>query len=131
MQTESNRPVPEWIVPLAVAAVGVPTFIAFWIGGQPQLGALWAGASVMFGVVIALGGRSDTIRMLRGAEDDERTLMLEYRATTATAIVLVVALVALFLAAGIRGENGVVYGGLLLLAEATHLTVLVVLNRKS
>ena len=131
MQTESNSPLPGWIVPLAVAAVGVPTFIAFWIGGRPQLGALWAGASVVFGVVIALGGRSDTIRMLRGAADDERTLMLEYRASTATAIVLVLALAALFLAAGIRGESGLVYGALLLLAEATHLTALVVLNRKS
>ena len=131
MQTESNSPLPGWIVPLAVAAVGVPTFIAFWIGGPPQLGALWAGASVVFGVVIALGGRSDTIRMLRGPADDERTLMLEYRASTATAIVLVLALAALFLAAGIRGESGLVYGALLLLAEATHLTALVVLNRKS
>ena len=47
------------------------------------------------------------------------------------AIVLIVALVGLFFAAGIRGENGLVYGALLLVAEAAHLVALAVLNRKS
>ncbi len=44
--------------------------------------------------------------------------------------VLVVALVGLFYAAAIRGEHGIVYGVLLLVAEATRLTALTVLNRK-
>ena len=48
-----------------------------------------------------------------------------------TAVVLIAALACLFLAAGIRGESGVVYGVLLLLAEATHLGALAVLNRRS
>ncbi|MBA2383868.1 MAG: hypothetical protein H0V68_04290 [Actinobacteria bacterium] len=131
MQTEARRPMPEWVVPLLVAGVGAPTFGAFWIGGRPQLGAVWAAISVAFGIVIAVGGRSDTILMLRGAEEDERTMLLEYKATTAMGLVLIVALVGLFLAAGIRGENGLVYGVLLLVAEVTHLTALFVLNRKS
>jgi len=114
-----------------VAAVAVPTFVAFWIGGQPQLGAVWAGVSVAFGLVLAVGGRSDTIRLLRGADDDERALTLEYQAMTATALVLVVALAGLFLAEGIRGESGVVYAVLLLLAEATRVAALAVLNRRS
>ncbi|MBA2296824.1 MAG: hypothetical protein H0W14_02145 [Actinobacteria bacterium] len=114
MQAEARAPVPEWVVPLLVAAVAIPTFVAFWIGGRPELGAVWAGVSVAFGMALALGGRNDTIRMLRGSEDDERTLLLEYRATAAMGVVLVAALVGLFLAAGIRGENGLVYGLLLL-----------------
>jgi len=122
---------PGWVVPTLVAAVAIPTFLAFWAGGRPQLGALWAGVSIAFGLVLLVGGRSDTIRILRGAEDDERALELESRAMTFTALVLNVALVGLFLAAGIRGENGLVYGALLLLAEATHLVALAVLNRKS
>lgn len=131
MNVESHKSMPEWLTPVLVAAVGVPTFAAFWIGGRPELGAVWAAVSVAFGLVVALGGRSDTIRMLRGTEDDERTRLLEYKATTAMGIVLVVALVGLFMAAGIRGENGLVYGVLLLLAEATHLVALAVLNRRS
>lgn len=131
MQTSPGEPVPSWVVPTLVAAVGIPTFLAFWVGGQPELGALWAGVSVVFGLALAVGGRSETLRMLRGNEDDERTMLLEYKATTATGIVLIVALLGLFLASGIRGENGLVYGALLLLGEATHLVALAVLNRKS
>jgi len=44
---------------------------------------------------------------------------------------MIVALAGLFLAAGVRGESGVVYGVLLILAEATHLVALAVLNRKN
>jgi hypothetical protein len=131
MQTEPSRPLPEWVTPVLVAAVGLPTFVAFWIGGRPQLGALWAGVSVLFGVVLAVGGRSDTIRLLRGSDDDERTLLLESRAMTVTAVVLVTALAALFLAEGLRGESGLTYALLLVLAEATHLISLAVLNRRS
>jgi hypothetical protein len=131
MLSEPRMPMPPWVVPTLVAAFGIPTFAAFWIGGRPELGAIWAAVNVAFAIVIAVGGRSDTIRLLRGAEDDERTLLLEYQATTISAIVLVVALTCLFLAAGIRGENGLVYAGLLILAEATHLGALFALNRKS
>lgn len=131
MQTEHGRALPEWVTPLLVAGVAVPTFVAFWIGGRPQLGALWAGISVLFGLVLAVGGRSDTIRLLRGGEDDERAVALEYRATAAMGMVLVLALAGLFLAAGVRGESGVTYALLLLLAEATHLVALAALNRRS
>jgi hypothetical protein len=117
-------------VPLLVAAVAIPTFVAFWIGGRPQLGLAWAAVSVVFGAALALGSRSDTLRLLRGADDDERARLLEHRAMTAVALVLTVALAGLFLAAGIRGESGLVYGVLLILAEVTHVAALSVLNRR-
>jgi hypothetical protein len=119
------------LVPLLVAAVGAPAFLAFWIGGRPLLGAVWGGLSVLFGLLLALGGRSDTLRMLRGGEDDERTMVLEYKAMTAVALVLVVALAGLFLAAGVRGESGLVYGALLITAEVVHVAGLALLNRRS
>ena len=131
MQTDSPRPLPEWLAPLLVAAVALPTFLAFWIGGRPELGAVWAGVNIAFAIVIALGRRSDLIRILSGVEDDERTRLLEYKAGTVMGFMLVFALVGLFYAAAIRGESGLVYGVLLLLAEATRLVALMVLNRKS
>lgn len=131
MQKNPGDPMPQWLAPLLVAAVAVPTFGAFWIGGRPELGALWAAVNVGFALVIALGRRSETIQLLSGTEDDERTRLLEYKAGTAMGFVVVLALVVLFLAAGIRGESGLVYGVLLLLAEATRLVSLVVLNRRS
>lgn len=131
MQTNRGNPMPQWLAPLLVAAVAIPTFGAFWIGGRPEIGALWAAVNIGFALVIAIGRRSDTIQLLSGTEDDERTRLLEYKAGTAMGFVLVLALVALFFAAGIRGESGLLYGLLLLLAEATRLVVLAVLNRRS
>lgn len=131
MQKNPGDPMPQWLAPLLVAAVAVPTFVAFWIGGRPELGALWAAVNVGFALVIALGRRSETIQLLSGTEDDERSRLLEYKAGTAMGFVVMLALVMLFLAAGIRGESGLVYGLLLLLAEATRLVSLVVLNRRS
>lgn len=131
MKKEPQLQLPDWLASLLVAAVAVPTFAAFWIGGRPGLGAVWAGVNVAFALVIVLGRRSDTIRLLSGVEDDERTRLLEYKAGTIMGFVLVAALVGLFYAAAIRGESGIVYGVLLLLAEATRLTALAVLNRKS
>lgn len=131
MQKSPGDPMPQWLAPLLVAAVAVPTFGAFWIGGRPELGAVWAAVNVGFALVIALGRRRETIQLLSGTEDDERTRLLEYKAGTAMGFVVVLALVVLFLAAGIRGESGLVYGLLLLLAEATRLVSLVVLNRRS
>jgi hypothetical protein len=120
----------RWI-PALVAALAIPTFIAFWIGGDPRAGLIWGGLSVVFALVLVVGGRSDTIRLLRGEDDDERALALELQATTMTAAVLIVALAALFLVTAARGESPVVYGVLLLLAEMTHLGALAVLNRRS
>lgn len=128
--TEAPEPMPGWVTPTLVAAVAVPTFVAFWIGGRPQLGALWAAANLVFALVLALGRRHDAIRLAGGLDDDERSRQLEYRAGTATAFVLLLALVGLFLAAGVRGESGLVYGVLLLLGELTRLTTLAVLARR-
>jgi hypothetical protein len=120
-----------WWIPVLVGALAIPTFVAFWIGGRPEAGLVWGSLSVVFGLGLAIGGRSETIRLLRGQDDDERTLALELQATTLTAVVLIVALATLFLVTAARGESPVVYGVLLLLAEVTHLGALAVLNRRS
>jgi hypothetical protein len=112
-------------------ALAIPTFVAFWIGGRPGAGLLWGSLSVVFGLILALGGQSDTVRLLRGQDDDERAMALELRATTLTAGVLIVALAVLFLVTAARGENPIIYGLLLLLAEVTHHGALAVLNRRS
>lgn len=132
MQTAAAKPRDSWWwVPVLVAGVSVPTFVAFWIGGRPGAGALWGSLSVVFALILVFGGRSETVRLLRGQDEDERTLALELRATTLTAVVLILALAGLFLVTAARGENPIVYGVLLLLAEATHLGALAVLNRRS
>jgi hypothetical protein len=131
MQTASPSSHARAWVPALVAALAIPTFLAFWIGGDPRAGLIWGSLSILFALVLVLGGRSDTIRLLRGEDDDERGVALETQATMLTAVVLIVALAVLFLVTAARGENPLVYGLLLLLAEVTHLGALAVLNRRS
>jgi hypothetical protein len=132
MQTAAAKPRESWWwIPALVAGLAVPTFLAFWIGGDPQAGLIWGSLSILFALALVLGGRSDTIRLLRGEDDDERTLALELQATMWTTVALTLALATLFLVTAARGENPLVYGLLLLLAETTHLGALAVLNRRS
>jgi hypothetical protein len=131
MQTAAPSPQSRRWVPAAVAALAIPTFLAFWIGDNPRAGLIWGALSVAFALVLVLGGRSDTIRLLRGEDDDERGVELETRASMLTAAVLSIALAGLFLVTAARGDNPLVYGLLLLLAETTHLVALAVLNRRS
>ena len=131
MEARNPNPLPSWLVPTLVAALAAPTFAAFWIGGRPGLGALWAAVQIGFALVLVAGGRSDTIQMLRGGADDERTLALEAQAMSITAGVLTIALAGLFLAEGIRGNSGLTYAALLVAGELVHLTALAVLNRRS
>ncbi|HEV2902188.1 MAG TPA: hypothetical protein VGW30_02885 [Gaiellaceae bacterium] len=132
MQTAAAKPRGSRLwVPALVAGLAVPTFVAFWIGGDPRAGVIWGSLSIVFALVLAVGGRSDTVRLLRGEDDDERGVALGLQATTLTAVVLIVALAGLFLVTAARGESPLVYGILLLLAEVTHLGALAVLNRRS
>lgn len=132
MQNVMTEPAPRpaWVVPALIASTAVPTFVAFWIGGNPQLGVAWACVSLVLAAVVAVGGRSETIQLIRGEHDDERSVALENQALTITSLVLTLALVALFLAAGVRGESGLEFGALLILGEATHFVALAVLNRR-
>ena len=70
-------------------ALGLAFGAALWIGGEPEDG-LWAlGVMVVFGLLIAVGGRSETIRGLRGDGRDERFERLDRDATALAGIVLI------------------------------------------
>jgi hypothetical protein len=131
MHADTYPGLPVWLAPVAVAAVSAVTLGAFWIGGRPGLGLVWAAVNVLFALVFVLGRRHDAIRAIGGVDDDERTRTLDYQATTVTATVLIVALAGLFLASALRGESGLVYGVLLLLGETTRFVALAVLVRRS
>jgi hypothetical protein len=131
MHVEPYKPLPVWLAPVLVVGISAVTLGAFWLGGRPGLGLVWAAINALFAVVFFAWRRSDAVRMLGGVDDDERTRTLDYQATTVMAVVLAVALAALFLASAVRGESGLVYGALLLLGETSRLTALVVLARRS
>ena len=130
MEAQQAQPLPGWTAPTLVAATAIPTFVAFWIGGNPRTGRLWALVALGFAAALAVGGRIDALRILSGRDDDERTRDVDRRATAAMGMVLVLALVVCFLASALRGESGLVFGVLLVLAEATRLTATTIITRR-
>ena len=57
----------RWFVPLFAVALGFVVFAAQWIGGDPGSGLESLGIMTGVGALFLFGGRSETIRGLRGA----------------------------------------------------------------
>jgi hypothetical protein len=67
----------KWFLPLFAVALGIVMLAAQWVGGNPGSGLVSLGILTAFGALILLGGRSETIRGLRGDGRDERFRMID------------------------------------------------------
>jgi hypothetical protein len=54
----------KWFLPLFAVALGMVVFVAQWIGGDPGSGLVSFAIVAGFGLLVLLGGRSETIRGL-------------------------------------------------------------------
>jgi hypothetical protein len=71
----------KWFLPLFAVALGLVMLAAQWVGGNPGSGLVSLGILTAFGTLILLGGRSETIRGLRGDGRDERFRMIDVHAS--------------------------------------------------
>ena len=62
----------KWFLPVFACALGLVMLAAESIGGHPAAGLGSLAIMVAFGALVLLGGRSETIRGLRGDGRDER-----------------------------------------------------------
>jgi len=116
----------KWFLPLFAVALGLLTFVAQWIGGNPRSGlvsfAILAGA----GLVLLLGGRSETIRGLRGDGRDERFREIDIHATALAGIAVITALIIAFLVELARGHNGDPYSWLGAIGGITYIAAIII-----
>jgi hypothetical protein len=75
----------RWFGPLFALALGGVMFGAQTIGGHPGSSLVSFGILAFIGAVFALGGRSETIRGLRGDGRDERFQRIDIHATVSPA----------------------------------------------
>ena len=80
------------MVPAAVA-LGVVVFVAQWIGGDPGSGLVSFAIVASFGLLVLLGGRSETIRGLRGDGRDERFRQIDIHATALAELAVITAVI--------------------------------------
>ena len=122
-----DRPHSKWTAPAFAVGLGGLIWLGAWIGGQPLLA--WWGLGVMtaMGAVTALGGRSETLRALRGDGADERFAQIDLRATAYAGLALTLAIIGGFVFELAQRRDGSPYtwlgpaGGLAYLASIIYL----------
>lgn len=81
-----------WATPSLCVALGVVGGTAQWLGGNRRDALISFGLMAAIAAVFALGGRNETIRMLRGDGRDERWALIDVRATAVAGTVIIVIL---------------------------------------
>jgi hypothetical protein len=118
----------KWFVPLFAVVLGMVVFAAQWIGGDPGSGLESLAIMTAFGALIRLGGRSETIRGLRGDGRDERFRQIDIHATALAGLTVIVAIIVAFVIELARGHNGSPYAWLGAIGGLTYLVAIVVLR---
>ena len=118
----------KWFVPLFAVVLGMVVFAAQWIGGDPGSGLESLAIMTAFGALIRLGGRSETIRGLRGDGRDERFRQIDIHATALAGLTVIVAIIVAFVIELARGHNGSPYAWLGAIGGLTYLIAIVVLR---
>jgi hypothetical protein len=117
----------KWFVPLVSVGLGLVMLAALSIGGQTGPGLVSLGILSAFGALILLGGRSETIRGLRGDGSDERFRQIDLHASAFSGFVVIIAVIVGYLVEAANGRSGAPYtwlgalGGLAYLAAVTFM----------
>jgi hypothetical protein len=111
----------KWFLPLFAVALGLVVFIAQWIGGDPGSGLVSFAILAGFSALVLLGGRSETIRGLRGDGSDERFRRIDIHATAVAGLAVISAIIIAFLVEVARGHSGSPYSWLGALAGIAYL----------
>src|SRR3954449_4494959 len=96
----------KWFLPLFSVALGFVMLAAMWIGGDPSTGLQSLAIMTAFGALILFGGRSETVRGLRGDGRDERFRQIDIHATALAGMAVIVTIIVAFLVEVARGHDG-------------------------
>jgi hypothetical protein len=116
----------KWFVPLFAVALGIVVFAAQWMGGDPGSGLESLAIMTAFGALLVFGGRSETIRGLRGDRRDERFRQIDIHATALAGLAVIIAIIIAFVIELARGHSGSPYTWLGAIGGFTYLIAIVI-----
>jgi hypothetical protein len=116
----------KWFVPLFAVALGIVVFAAQWIGGDPGSGLESLAIMTAFGALLLFGGRSETIRGLRGDGRDERFRQIDIHATALAGLAVISAIIIAFVIELARGHSGSPYTWLGAIGGLSYLLAIIV-----
>lgn len=114
----------RWFLPAFCVALGGAVLAAQWIGGNPREGVYSLLVLSAFGALILFGGRSETVRGLRGDARDERFRMIDIHATAVAGIVVIATLIVVWLVELARGHDGSPYGQLMAVGGISYVVAI-------
>jgi hypothetical protein len=115
----------KWFLPIFSVALGFVMLAALWAGGSPGSGIASLAIMTAFGAVVLLGGRSETIRGLRGDGRDERFRQIDIHATAVAGLVLITTVIIAFIVEVARGHDGAPYSWLGAIAGIAYIAAVV------
>ena len=118
----------KWFLPLFSILLGIVFLAAFWIGDDPRSGVGSLAVMAVTGLVFLLGGRSETIRGLRGDGKDERFTRMDIHATAIAGAAVILAIIAGFTIEVARGNDGSPYALLGAVAGIAYIVAIVVMR---
>ena len=118
----------RWFLPLFALALGGVVFGAQAIGGHPGSGLVSLGIMALAAAVFLFGGRSETIRGLRGDGRDERFQRIDIHATAFAGIVVIAAVIVGFIVELAHGHNGNPYSWLGALGAVAYVAAIVAMR---
>jgi hypothetical protein len=126
MQISKSR----WFLPGFSMGLGIVMMAAIWLGGDLSLGLQALGVMTIFAAIIFFGGRSETIRGLRGDGRDERFRQIDLAATAIAGLAVITAIIVGFLVEAAQGQDGKPYSWLGAVGGLAYLVAIVVLRTR-
>jgi hypothetical protein len=120
----------KWFLPAFAVALGIVVFVAQWIGGNAQSGLVSFAILAGFGLLVLLGGRSETIRGLRGDGRDERFRQMDIHATAVAGLAVITAIIVAFIVEVARGHDGRPYTWLGAIGGVAYLIAIAVFRAR-
>jgi hypothetical protein len=118
----------KWFLPAFSLALGVGCLVAFWVGGNPGQGLASLGIMAAAGAVFLLGGRSETIRGLRGDGRDERFARIDLAATALSGMAAITAIIVMCFWEWAHGQDGSPYAQLGAVAGVAYIAAVAILR---
>jgi hypothetical protein len=118
----------RWFLPLFALALGGVVFGAQAIGGNPGSGLISWGILAFTGAIFLFGGRSETIRGLRGDGRDERFQRIDIHATAFAGTVVITAVIVGFVVEMAKGHDGNPFAWLGAVGGLAYLAAIVVMR---
>jgi len=118
----------KWFLPGFSVAIGCAFLAALWAGGNPRDGVYSLGVMAVFGLLVLVGGRSETVRGLRGDGRDERFARLDLVATAIAGNALIGIVIGAVIWEWAHGRDGTPYVQLGAVAGVVYLLAVGVLR---